>query len=121
MYNGVNHAVPVADVHEKATKARETFIAMRTREEQKVERWHRHLMESPQEKILSRIPFDYTNLSTRTEIPEWYKDVPDLNVCKEQVAALNEKLQTIHNILSEINGEAEAALEEYNKLYYGGK
>lgn len=101
-------------------KARETWIGRRTIEEQKVEKWHKALMQCSKERVLDKIPFDYTDMSTRTMVPEWYVEVPNPEVCAQQVAALNEKIDQINAIIRDINAEGLEALAEYNSLYASG-
>lgn len=101
-------------------QARETWIGWRTIEEQKVEKWHKALMQCSKERVLDKIPFDYTDMSTRTLIPEWYAEVPNPEICSQQVAALNQKIEQINAIIREINAEGLVALDEYNRLYASG-
>lgn len=101
-------------------EAREIFITLRTKEEQKIKRWHASLMKCSQEKVLDRIPFDYEDMSLKTLVPEWWADVPDEAVCKEQVAEANKKIVQINDIVREVYKDALTKLEEYNRLYGGG-
>lgn len=101
-------------------KARETFISCRAAEEQKFNQWYTSLLKCSKERVLDKIPFDYTNWSLRSLIPEWYKEVPDPVICNEQVSGLNAKIDTINDIIADINREGIKLLEEYNTLYSGG-
>lgn len=111
------YADPVAE----RNKAREAFVARRTVEEQKFQAWYQALLKCPKEKVLDKIPFDYADMSIQKEIPEWYAEVPRADVCEKQVAALNEKIDTVNKILYDINQEGLKLLQEYNALYAGGK
>lgn len=97
-------------------KARETMIAKRAIEEQKFNTWYQYLCNAPEDLVLSKLPFDYKNMTIQTEIPEWYVEVPDPKVCSEQVAKLNEKIKIVNDIYNELNEEGCRLLEEYNNL-----
>lgn len=99
------------------SKARETFIARRAVEEQKFNAWYAMLLKCPKEEVLDKIPFDYTNMSLQTLIPEWYNEIPDPAVCQAQVAQANETLDKINMIIDAINREGVELLKEYNELY----
>ncbi len=104
---------------ELRNKARELFISKRSIQEQNFNKWYASLLKCPKEQVLDKIPFDYTNMSLQSLVPEWYAEVPRAEVCTEQVARANEKIDTINQIIDSINREGVALLEEYNKLYSG--
>lgn len=111
--NAVHDAVAIRD------KAREIFISCRAAEEQKFAGWYASLLKCSKERVLDKIPFDYTNMSIRSLIPEWYKDVPDPDVCAQQVKEANDKISKINEIIADLNREGQKLLEEYNALYSG--
>lgn len=108
------------DVEKARATAKEIVISERAKEEAKFEAWHKGLLKCPVDKVLSKIPFDYENMSLRTLIPEWYEEAPREEVCRQQQEAANEKLAVINNIINEINKEGVELLLEFNRLYAGG-
>jgi hypothetical protein len=98
-------------------QARERFISTRAVEEQKFNKWYAALLKCPEDKVLSRIPFDYKDMSMQTLVPEWYAEIPDKAVCEQQVAAANEKINIVNGIIDSINREGLELLNEYNELY----
>lgn len=112
-----NHKINPTQLRQKA---RETFIAMRTKEEQKFNNWYLSLLKCPKEVVLDKIPFDYQDMSLQSLVPEWYVEVPNAEVCEQQVKSLNEKLEIINCIIEEVNKEGLKLLEEYNQLYARG-
>lgn len=98
-------------------KARETFIAKRTVQEQKFNAWYEALLKCPQDKVLDKIPFDYHNMTLQSLVPEWYVDAPDAATCDEQLKAANEKIDIVNKIIDDLNREGVKRLEEYNELY----
>lgn len=109
----------VHDVVAARNQARELFISRRAVEEQKFDAWYKSLIQCSKEDVLDKIPFDYTGMSIRTLIPEWYADVPDPAVCSQQVEEANKKIQEINKIIAGINREGIRLLVEYNRA--GGK
>jgi hypothetical protein len=105
------------DVTALRNKARESFISKRTIQEQQFDKWYKGLLACPKEKVLDKIPFDYTTLSLRTLVPEWYVEVPNQEICDQQIAEANAKIDIINKIISDINGDGVRLLEEYNALY----
>lgn len=98
-------------------RARETFVAKRTMQEQKFNMWYAALLKCPKEKVLDKIPFDYHSMSLQTLIPEWYAEVPNVEVCTQQLQAANEKIDAVNKIIDSINREGLELLNEYNELY----
>lgn len=97
-------------------KAREIMVTKRSIEEQKFATWYNYLMNAPEDLVLSKLPFDYKDMTIQKEIPEWYVDVPDPKVCAEQVAKLNEKIKIVNDIYNGLNEEGCRLLEEYNNM-----
>lgn len=109
------------DVVAARDKAKEIFVSLRTREEQKVEQWRGRLLQCSKELVLDKLPFDCQTVSLRTMCPELYADIPNPDLCHQQVAAANEMLQRVNEIIADINRGSIELLEEYNRLYNGGK
>lgn len=97
-------------------RAREKFIAKRTLEEQRIDKWRNALLAAPADKIASKIPFPLTDLTIQVLVPEWYKDLPDANIAKEQLRVANEKVAIVNQVIVELNKEGIALLEQYNAL-----
>ena len=117
MNNDQVYKDPVAE----RNNAKEIWIQRRTVEEQKFNNWYKKLLECPKEKVLDKIPFDYSSMSLQSMIPEWYEEVPDPAVAHNQIVALNEKISVINGIIRELNDEGLALLREYNAMYSGGR
>lgn len=96
-------------------RAREKFIATRTMEEQKLENWRQQVLKCSEE-FRSKIPFDYEHISMREEVPEWYVEQPNKDIAAQQVAALNQKLETANQIAREINAKGLELLQQYNQM-----
>lgn len=105
-------------VAEKREKARATFIRDRSIQEAKFNEWYARLLKLPL-KVLEKIPFDYSNLSTQALIPEWFKEEPDADVVAAQMAEANGKIDLINEIINQLNEEGVKALDEYNRLHGG--
>ena len=101
-------------------RAKEIFISRRTIEEQKIQRWLEDLLRCDKEKVLDKIPFDYTELSLQNLIPELYVEFPNPEVVKQQREEANKKLEIINDIYRQNNAEGLRLLEEYNTLYASG-
>lgn len=96
-------------------RAREKFIAARTVEEQKLETWRQQVMKCHEE-FRSKIPFDYEHISLRSEVPEWYAELPDKDTAHEQLLKLNEKLEAVNAMAREWNAKGLELLEQYNNM-----
>jgi hypothetical protein len=103
------------------TKAKEAFISRRTIEEQKINNWYHQLLKLDKELVLDKIPFDYSDMSLQTLVPELYKEFPNAEVVRQQREEANKKLETINEIYRQNNAEGLRLLEEYNALQAGGR
>lgn len=96
-------------------KARDKWIAARTRQEQKLEAWRVSLTKC-KDTLTSKIPFDWRNMTLQSEVPEWYAESPNEEIANQQVDALNQKLAEVRGLVEEYNKEGLALLEKYNSL-----
>lgn len=115
----MQHGINTDMEHDPAVlrqRAREKFLTRRTLQENKINEWHKSLLRCPKEKVLDKIPFDYTKLTLQDLVPEWYRENPDPAICAQQVADANEKLRVVNDIIKEINAEGVRLLEEYNAM-----
>lgn len=108
------------DVEKARAKAKEIMVSFRAKEEAKFDAWHKNLLKCPEDTVLSKIPFDYKDMSLRTLIPEWYEESPRADVCAQQEKEANEKLAIINGIINELNKKGAELLVEFNRLYAGG-
>ena len=107
------HIDPVA----LRNRAREIFITKRSMQEQNFNTWYAALLNCSKEKVLDKIPFDYSDLSLQKLIPEWYVEAPRKEVCDEQLAKANAMIKQVNAIIEELNKEGLKLLEEYNTLH----
>lgn len=108
------------DPAQKEKEHRERFIMERTMEEEKFDRWYRNvLLTAPKEQILDKIPFDYSDMSIKTMIPEWFVDKPNPEVANQQVDEFQEKLNIIMNIFYEANKESIRLQQEFDAISSG--
>lgn len=98
------------------SRAREKFITRRTVEEQKLDKWRTALLAIPSDKVSSKVPFALVDLTLQNLVPEWYKELPDATVARGQVISANEKIDIVNRVISDLNKEGIALLEEYNAL-----
>lgn len=98
------------------SRAREKFIARRTVEEQKLEKWRNALMSAPSNKVADKVPFQLIDLTLQNLIPEWYVELPNPEIAKQQVIAANEKIALVNQVIIDLNKEGIALLEEYNAM-----
>lgn len=96
-------------------EARDKFIAIRTRREQVFDSWLRGWLSCPAD-VLQQASYDFSKSTFRTEVPELYVEVPNPDVCKQQIDALNSKIMEINNLIDKINREGLERLEEYNRM-----
>lgn len=101
---------------EMQRKAREILVAKRTVYEREVKQWHDNLMQCSKEKILDKIPFDYTDMSLKTLIPELYEEIPKREIVDKQFAEANMKFHIINCIVNECNQEGLKLIQEYLAL-----
>ena len=101
-------------------RARDIFIAKRSIQEQNFNMWYQALLGCSKERVLDKIPFDYSDLSLQKLIPEWYAESPRKEVCDEQLAKANEMIGQVNKIIEDLNAEGLKLLEEYNTLYGQG-
>lgn len=101
---------------EMRRQAREILVAKRTVYEREVKQWYDGLMQCSKEKILDKIPFDYTDMSLKTLVPELYEEVPRREVVDQQFAEANRKFHIINSIVNECNQEGLKLIQEYLAL-----
>lgn len=96
-------------------KARDKWIAARTKQEQKLEAWRVSLTKCSSA-LTDKITFDWREMTLQREVPEWYADAPDEEVANAQVDALNQKLAEVRAIVEEYNKTSLELLNKYNSL-----
>lgn len=95
--------------------AREKFIAIRTRREQTFDQWLKGWLKCPED-VRNMISYDFSNSTFKSEVPEFYADVPNPTVCKEQLDTLNGKIMEVNELIDKLNREGLKRLEEYNNM-----
>ena len=103
------------DVKKAIATAREAFIADRTQAEYRFNEWYTGLLGCSKEDVLDKLPYNYDNMSFKTECPAFYEDIPNEMDCVEQLLALNEKMNIANNIVNELNKDNLIKLEQYRK------
>lgn len=98
------------------SRAREKFITRRTVEEQKLDKWRNALLSAPSDKVSSKVPFALVDLTLQNLVPEWYKELPNAEIARQQITAANEKIETVNRVIADVNKEGIALLEEYNAM-----
>ena len=97
-------------------RAREKFVAKRTLEEQRWDKWRNALINVPVDKIAAKLSFPLTDLTLQNLVPEWYKDLPNAQIASAQVQEANQKIAQVNQIILELNKEGIKLLEEYNAI-----
>lgn len=113
-----NYYAQMEAYNNMVTAKRDAFITARAKQEQEFEVWYNGLKKLPAE-YLSRLSYDYQNLSMRDLVPEWYKAEPNQAIADEQVDKLNAMIQEANELYLEINKAGLELNKEFDRLRQG--
>lgn len=104
-----------------ANEAKEIMVSERTLRVDAFNKWYQKFMQEvdkPRVKEkLDLLPFDYKALSIQTLIPEWFVEVPNAEIAKQQVIEANKKIDMINEIFNELNKEGVEKLKAFKELF----
>lgn len=103
----------VHDATQKRNEVREYIVSMRAKYEQQVEDWRNSLTKTSKTLVQDKIDFDFSELTLRTLVPEWYEQTPNPEVWKQQVTEANAKFDHVNNIIQELNEQQYKVYEEF--------